>query len=501
MPPAQQYDPNNPTPYQAPELPAITPPPQSQSTQEPAQIQRGPMNNLGGFAQLGNSIFKGYMQGKAQKTVTDAIKFKRTDDNLQYASQMAAQNLKGMVDSGELTREQVNQIHQGGKPEGMSDEQFKTAQQAVGAVDATWQSMMAFRGQHIGMNDPGMSGKKKKSKDQNSGDSNNPMAMLASNDPQQKMQGAYLLMQQMGPAVYHQLGDSKQNAVRREAADLSAGNELSEQKRQKEVNDLAAIPAAQRSPEQQARYTELTTKPVQPRPGDEELKAKDAIYKKVEDGKDLSADERRMIGLDPKSKVEVTKTGEIVSLNADGTYKTLRPSQDEYEPKTKTAAATKIPKAVQDKIISQKNDAIAAARQQFLYGAEDATDPKKAKIGFDEYIDRWQQAQDKYEERIETITGEPTTHLDIRSNVDEHGNWKGPKTSEAQGGETAGIPNNLAGQKPTAGVSSGHAANNPEELPDSIAKQLKPGFISSLSDGSRWTIKDGKPFQVSVGKQ
>jgi hypothetical protein len=477
MPPAQQYDPNNPTPYQAPELPAITPPPQSQATQEPAQIQRGPMNNLGGFAQLGNSMFKGYMQGKADKTVKDAITFKKQDDNLQTAYNMAAQNLKQMHDSG-------------------TDPNSDEYKQALSAVQGTWQGLMTFRGQHL-PGDEGGGKKGKKSKD--GGDQNNPIAMLSSDDPTQKMRGAYAVMMKLGPPVLHQLGDPKQAAQRRETADLAAGNELADQKRQKEVNDLAAIPAAQRTPEQNARYTELTTKPVQPRPGDEELKAKDAIFKKVEDGKDISTDERKLIGLDPKSKVEVTKTGEIVALNSDGTYKTLRSSQEEYEPKTKTVAGTKIPKAVQDKIISQKNDAIAAARQQFLYGQEDATDPKKAKIGFDEYIDRWQQAQDKYEERIETMTGEPVTHVDVRSNVDEHGNWKGPKTSEAQGGETLGVPNNLGGGKPSAGEST----HGQEELglPPELAKQLKPGFISTLSDGSRWTMKDGKPFQVSVGKQ
>ena len=92
------------------------------------------------------------------------------------------------------------------------------------------------------------------------------------------------------------------------------------------------------------------------------------------------------------------------------------------------------------------------------------------------------------------MTGEPTSHLDIRSNVDEHGNWKGPKTSEAQGGETLGIPNNLGGGKPKAGVSTGGESLG---IPEEAAKQLQPGHVTTFANGQKWTLKGGKPVLVS----
>src|ERR1035441_1593392 len=206
MPTPQQYDPTNPHPYTPPQLPEVQAPPVPQIAQEPARITETPKAKIGNIAQLIDSGFRGYMAGKADKTARDVMKFKRQNDNLQAASAMASKIGQSMVQSGALTDQQAREIHQGKRPDGMNDEQFNAARQAVGAVDGTWSAMMDFQGQQIGA--MGGGAKKGKKKDQGGG-ADNPLAMLASNDPAQKMQGAYALRKQMGPSVYFQLGDSK----------------------------------------------------------------------------------------------------------------------------------------------------------------------------------------------------------------------------------------------------------------------------------------------------
>ena len=60
------------------------------------------------------------MQGKADRSLKDAITFKKQDDNLQTAYNMAAQNLKQMHDSG-------------------TDPNSDEYKQAMSAVQGTWQ--------------------------------------------------------------------------------------------------------------------------------------------------------------------------------------------------------------------------------------------------------------------------------------------------------------------------------------------------------------------------
>jgi hypothetical protein len=83
-----------------------------------------------------------------------------------------------------------------------------------------------------------------------------------------------------------------------------------------------------------------------------------------------------------------------------------------------------IPPAVRDRIESQKATAINKARGQFENGESSQ----------DEYLDNWQQAQNEYEERIGAQTGQPVQHLDIRSNVDNNGNWKGNRSQTQPAG-------------------------------------------------------------------
>jgi hypothetical protein len=85
-----------------------------------------------------------------------------------------------------------------------------------------------------------------------------------------------------------------------------------------------------------------------------------------------------------------------------------------------------IPAGVRDRIESQKQTALSKARASFDNGES----------SMDDYLDAWQQTQNDYEDRIQTQTGQPVPHLDIRSNVDGKGNWTGnrsqPATSQPQ---------------------------------------------------------------------
>lgn len=480
MPPTQ-YDPANPQPYEAPKLPdVVTPTIQNAEQQQQnfaPNIQRGPMNQLGGWAELGDNLFRGLMRGKAEHTVNQAVTFKKQDDALQASYSLAAQNLKTMHDNG------VDP----------NSDQYK---QAVSAVQGSWGALMQFRGSHIpGMDDPGMKGKKKKSKDGQP----NILEQLGSNDPMQQVQGAYAAMMKLGPPVMYQLGDPKKIQQDKQIADLQRENALTAEQKEHRINELQM--KQNLTPDEQQELVRLSTKPVQPVPGDEKLKAQDAIYSKIRQDPEyqLTDNDRTVLGLGPKTQVHVTSRGEVIATSetadGQGSYQVLRGPQDEYEPKGagKNAPQKKIPAD----ITNNKNKAFVSAQQQYLHGDPDSDDPKKKKLTFDEFAERIQAAQDTYQQRVEDVTGEPVEHLNVRDYLTDGGgwNWHGKKPMA----ETAGVPDSLRGQKPSAGVST----SGQEELglPPDIAKQLKPGFISTLSDGSRWTIRNGKPKQISTPQQ
>jgi hypothetical protein len=88
-------------------------------------------------------------------------------------------------------------------------------------------------------------------------------------------------------------------------------------------------------------------------------------------------------------------------------------------------ASKPIPAGVRDRIESQKQTALSKARASFDSGES----------SMDDYLNNWQQAQDDYEGRIEAQTSQPVQHLDVRSNVDSQGNWRGgsaPRPAGAQ---------------------------------------------------------------------
>jgi hypothetical protein len=465
MPNQQQYDPANPQPYTAPQLPDVVTPTIQQAESKEQEfapnIQRGPMNRLGGFAELGDNLFRGYMRGRAERTVKDAVKFKKQDDAYQYGYQVSSQNYLSVTNGG-LPPDQLKQVRSGQKPAGMSDDDFKQVQQAVGAVDASYNSLMQFRGQHI----PGVDDKSgKKNKKTQKETATDPLQMLTSTDPQQKMQGAYALMLKMGPGVYYQHGDQKAAQQRRDTSSMENQNEFDSAKRQHDIYALQAIPANQRTPEQQAQLTEWTTKPIQPQPGDEKLKAQDAIYKKVSEDPNYqpSESEMRVMGWQGKTQFLKGKNGELIvtSIEPDGqpSYEVLRPGE------ATTPQAKPIPPATTGAWQKQKDDDIAYARDLWLKG-----DKKEKHISYDEYMNQWQSAQDSFEGKYKNA-GHAVPHIVIRDNVDKNGNWTG-----------AGMAKN--------------ARNNPQEIPSGVMSGGKPGGGINLGKENLGLPQDAVQVQI-----
>lgn len=90
--------------------------------------------------------------------------------------------------------------------------------------------------------------------------------------------------------------------------------------------------------------------------------------------------------------------------------------------------------SLSDKIDLQKQNEIATAKTQFDTDMKNAgKDPDKIKAAKGDYLDAWQAAQDKFEERIENGTGEPVEHVVIRDNVDPNTlEWHGKAPAQQQ---------------------------------------------------------------------
>lgn len=181
------YDPANPIPYIAPKLPEITPPPTrpQQETQQPQQSPIGPQvagkgSGLATAAFGLDSILKGYMRGREQAQQMAAYKAKRLSDGLRYSYDSAAQNYYSLLQSG-------------------ADPNSDEVKKADLAQRAAYQSLMQMQQNYINGNG---SGKKKskgggQSSGQSGGQQEDPMELIKSNDPQEKLRGIAMLQQKM----------------------------------------------------------------------------------------------------------------------------------------------------------------------------------------------------------------------------------------------------------------------------------------------------------------
>jgi hypothetical protein len=201
MPAAQQYDPTNPTPYQAPVLPDPQPAmPSPLPTQMPEV--NGAVKHSGAVATVADGILRGFMQGRAYSQAKQVMQLKKKTDDLQNSYNQDAVRLY--------------QLTQAGVPEDSAE--YKAAKSSV---DGSWGALMDFYGQHIEQMTGDKKGKKKKTDQQLP-----PQAVLTNptSTPFEKAQAWYQVSKQAGPPVYGQISmlNTPEAKAKRQAATINA---------------------------------------------------------------------------------------------------------------------------------------------------------------------------------------------------------------------------------------------------------------------------------------
>lgn len=204
---AATYDPTNPTPYQAPALPAPSTVPQSPlpPPQTPDFGGTAPTKS-GGIASILDNVMRGVMQGRTYAKQNEAASLATATQSSQALYNMAAQNLQGLVESYNVPPEQVQALLKNPTqaPQGMDPAVFAQLKNAANVVNHSWGNIQKLYGSQVMPQ-----GKKGKSKSQ---DQQNPLQMVTSTDPQEKLQGLYQLWSKMPPPVYGSLYQAAQNA-------------------------------------------------------------------------------------------------------------------------------------------------------------------------------------------------------------------------------------------------------------------------------------------------
>lgn len=186
MPSPKPYNPADPTPYEAPTMPELTPPAPPPIDTAPTPPSPRGMPSVGGqVAFYLDNALKGFMRGKSIADAQKVMKAKKQTDDLSGLYNDSAKRLMEMKQAG-------------------VDENSAEWKRAKGQVDASWGALMQYYGQHIAPEQQGSgSGGKKKGKLAQAG--SNLLDMFRSKDPAQVSAAWYQLAQKAGPPVYYQL--------------------------------------------------------------------------------------------------------------------------------------------------------------------------------------------------------------------------------------------------------------------------------------------------------
>ena len=372
---AQQYDPTNPTPYQAPALPDPTPAmPSPLPTQMPEV--NGAVRKSGAIATVADGILRGFMQGRAYHQAKEVMQLKKKTDDLQNSYNQDAVRLY--------------QLKQAGVDE--NSDAFKAAKSSV---DGSWGALMDFYGQHIEQMGGGKKGKSKKDQQQP------PQAVLTNpaSTPYEKAQAWYQVSKQAGPPVLGQIAmldtpEAQQKRANQAAMPgLEAGqirNQQAQQAAQGTIDNLGPeIAKFQNTPQSQwtdaqkqqyERYKQAyqavnPPKIAEPKPGDQTKAALDDLVGRIAENKDykLTDNDKEIfrankITIDPKSKIHVTSRGEIISEHEDGSYRVLRGPQKAYEPRGEGGGGSSEDKVYRkwDAYYKEHNPNLSAAERDAL---------------------------------------------------------------------------------------------------------------------------------------
>lgn len=329
-----KYSPTAENPYQPVTMPDPTPAPVSPFQNQPQSPLTGQRaTGVGAIATMADNILRGYVNGKAMGAAQKVMKVKKQQDDLTASYNADASRLLELHNSG-------------------VDQNSPEYKQARAAVDGSWSSMQAFRGQLIEQS----AGKKSKTK------AGQPpedlMIRLHSTDPHVKATALYELSQKAGPPVLGQIAtmdtpEAKKAREQRQAQQQAqqqlqgaqTQNQLSHEQTLQQRDQIMQIPEDQRTPAQTAQLASANerltppAKPVAPKVGDEAKRQADIIIEKI--GKDPNykvTDQEKFIlrlaghPVEAKSKVSVTSRGEIISSDEAGNFKILRGPQGAYRP-------------------------------------------------------------------------------------------------------------------------------------------------------------------------
>lgn len=261
------YDPNNPAPYVAPTPsapPEITAPPPSPLAQgDPNASGRQPvfgtgkMATAGSIAYIGDSILRGAMQGRERAQQMRVIKAKKLMDGFKYAKDQADAQILDMVQKPELQSaiQKRQKLISSKNPEdatALTDADKKILSEydnAVNASNAAWQGLNQLQGQYL------FGGEQKKGKGKKGQqDSEDPMAMAASNDPETKLRGIFLVRQKLGNPVQYQVRDLL-SKLEQQRPGLEHQQTMA--KLQSRFDTLNAIPDANLTPEQRTEKADV----------------------------------------------------------------------------------------------------------------------------------------------------------------------------------------------------------------------------------------------------
>ena len=487
-PPSGGYDPTNPTPYTPPQLPEpqAAPVPQIAQPQQQQQQQYG--TKAGSIAQIGDSILRGFMTGKADSEAKKAMKLKRQSDNMQAAYNAAAQNLKGLHDSGVDPK----------------SDQYK---QAKAAVDGSWAGLMQFYGQHVAPQDNGK--KKSKAKQVEGG----ILGKLQSKDPMEVSGAWYQVMQKAGPPVYYQLGDPKAIQQRKQAQANAGETESITTGLDLETVKLQAIPGENRTPEQRKRLTELTTKPVTPKDPTNALELGHQAFVRekghepnFQEAVDI-ANKTRPEGKEPSSPFAAAAMAQERELGRPltkqevlDTYKATK-GADEFAQVRSELAQMRFDEVKQKQLdVLQKSATTEADKhkkeiQSRIDKLDKTKPPEGSTVGWDDY--------NKSLSKIESddYAGMVRIGQDLQRSLAQHGvdidvplprAWENPVLPKDEREKIFGSA------KKTPVSQNPSASNKPEELPDEAKAQLQKGHVTTFGNGSRWHLDaNGKPEMLS----
>lgn len=226
------------------ELPQATPMPAnpltSSTPNQNLNFGGGTRGAIGTVATLGSSILKGYMQGREYRRQKEAAQSTRLVNGLQWAYQGASEKYLSLLRSG-------------------ADPSSKDVKEAQAAADASGQALLTVYGRAVAGTDGGKS-KAKKGKSQAGADSSaqaDPLKLLGSADPNDKIRGWVGLMQKTGmphtyqaQAILQQRQQLQNDPARQHQAVLS--------KLQYDFDRLSSIP--NRTPQQEQELQDTQAK-------------------------------------------------------------------------------------------------------------------------------------------------------------------------------------------------------------------------------------------------